>query len=502
MQVSFYTLGPSASFPVSLYTSPSATVRRSSRELLQDPSVTIMAGPASPNEGPTFEPPHLPPGWIAQWDGSSKKYYYVQLSTGVSQWEVPTDAAPGGTPAQSNEHPYGVPGPREVITHPDGTQTLKHPDGRMEPILPPESSRSLDGSISDRGFGSIATNALLGQFTSGNGKPHSGGSQGSGGLGNLAGQLIGSLSNSHGGSSGSHSGGGGSGNLVGQLASNLFSSGHKPDQPQNYHGGQSHSSSGLAGQVMGGVSGIFGGHHGKQSGQNFGYSNSGQAGSYSGQAPPTSYQSPNASTPSYSSPPSNQHSAPSYNPPPGQHGTPSFPPPPGQHGAPSYGQGGPHTPYGSSGPPSNYGHSPASHEYRESLGTRLNHFQLPSFSNVSSSSTKPIHIFSGSAVIRGSPTTISTSSFGVQSAIPAPSFGGCSTSVPWSTFLHQSRVCSAAWSTRQSTRIPPSWKLVIEFSKSDWSAPGQAPSAVPRISCPFTSRVFMLKWPCVRRKGD
>ncbi|RYC60733.1 hypothetical protein CHU98_g5494 [Xylaria longipes] len=216
-----------------------------------------MAGPASPNEGPTFEPPHLPPGWIAQWDGSSKKYYYVQLSTGVSQWEVPTDAAPGGTPAQSNEHPYGVPGPREVITHPDGTQTLKHPDGRMEPILPPESSRSLDGSTGDRGFGSIATNALLSQFTGGNGKPHSGGGHGSGGLGSLAGQLIGSLGNSHGsshGTSGSHSGGGGSSNLVGQLASNLFSSGQKPEQPQNYHGGQSHSSGGLAGQVMGGVS--------------------------------------------------------------------------------------------------------------------------------------------------------------------------------------------------------------------------------------------------------
>ncbi|GAW22015.1 hypothetical protein ANO14919_115490 [Xylariales sp. No.14919] len=232
-----------------------------------------MAGPASPNEGPTFEPPHLPPGWIAQWDGSSKKYYYVQLSTGVSQWEIPTDAAPGGTPAQSNEHPYGVPGPREVITHPDGTQTLKHPDGRMEPILPPESSRGFDGSTGDRGFGNIAANALLSQFSGGSGKPHSGSDHSSGGLGNLAGQLIGSLGNSHGGShgssSGNHSGGnGGPSSLVGQLASNLFSSGEKPEQTQNYHGGQhqqSHSSSGLAGQVAGGVAGMFGGHHGKQS---------------------------------------------------------------------------------------------------------------------------------------------------------------------------------------------------------------------------------------------
>ncbi|KAI1368909.1 hypothetical protein F5Y08DRAFT_206861 [Xylaria arbuscula] len=325
-----------------------------------------MAGPASPNEGPTFEPPHLPPGWIAQWDGSSKKYYYVQLSTGVSQWEIPTDAAPGGTPAQSSDHPYGVPGPREVITHPDGTQTLKHPDGRMEPILPPESSRSLDGPTGDRGFGNIAANALLSQFSGGNGKPHGSNSHGSGGLGNLAGQLIGSLGSSHGGSHGGSSGNhsGGNASIVGQLASNLFSSGHKPEQPQNYHSGQQQQTHGLAGQVVGGVTGMFGGHHGKQSGQNYGYSNSGPSGTYSGQAPPTSYQPPNASTAAYSSPPANQHSTPSYNPPPSQHGTPSYPPPPGQHGASPYSQ--PvhqNPPYGGSGPSSTYGHSPASHDY-------------------------------------------------------------------------------------------------------------------------------------------
>lgn len=110
---------------------------------------------------------------------------------------------------------------------------------------------------------------LLSQFSGGNGKPHGGSGNGSGGLGNIAGQLIGSLGNSHGGShggsSGSHSAGGGSSSLVGQLASNLFSSGQKPEQPQTYHGGQAHSSGGLAGQVMGGVAGMFGGHNGKQS---------------------------------------------------------------------------------------------------------------------------------------------------------------------------------------------------------------------------------------------
>jgi hypothetical protein len=116
-----------------------------------------MATPAE-TDGPSFEPPQLPPGWIAQWDATSKKYYYVQISTGVSQWETPTEPAPGGTPANTSEHPYGVPtGARaEVITHPDGSQTVKHADGRMEPILPSDGSRGppgSDGPSGERGFG-------------------------------------------------------------------------------------------------------------------------------------------------------------------------------------------------------------------------------------------------------------------------------------------------------------------------------------------------------------
>lgn len=119
-----------------------------------------MSGPGSPGgEGPTQAPPHLPPGWIAQWDSNSKKYYFVQLSTGVSQWDVPTDAAPiGGTPASNAEHPFGRPGAGqpELITHPDGTQTVKHPDGRMEPVMPDENggTRGMgDGPSGDRGLG-------------------------------------------------------------------------------------------------------------------------------------------------------------------------------------------------------------------------------------------------------------------------------------------------------------------------------------------------------------
>jgi hypothetical protein len=122
-----------------------------------------MAGPASPGgEGPNFAPPPLPPGWIAQWDASSKKYYFVQLSTGASQWETPTDAAPVGTPPASTpasrvDHPYGVPGsngngsaaPAEIIVHPDGSQTARYPDGRLEPVNPREDGTTLDGTTLD-----------------------------------------------------------------------------------------------------------------------------------------------------------------------------------------------------------------------------------------------------------------------------------------------------------------------------------------------------------------
>lgn len=124
-----------------------------------------MAGPTSPAaEGPTFAPPPLPAGWIAQWDGSSKKYYFVQLSTGVSQWDTPTEPAfTGSTPAQNVEHPYGTPSQPELITHPDGSQTVRHADGTMEPILP-DGARGAGGPTGDRGIGVSCPLICLGSY--------------------------------------------------------------------------------------------------------------------------------------------------------------------------------------------------------------------------------------------------------------------------------------------------------------------------------------------------
>lgn len=62
---------------------------------------------------------------------SSRKYYFVQISTGKSQWEIPTTeaplgASPAGTPAQ-------------------GTDPYNQPPGEGDP---PQ-----DGPAGERGFG-------------------------------------------------------------------------------------------------------------------------------------------------------------------------------------------------------------------------------------------------------------------------------------------------------------------------------------------------------------
>jgi hypothetical protein len=79
-------------------------------------------------EGPSFAPPSLPEGWIAQWDGMSKQYYYVQISTGKSQWDVPTHAVLTGPTPQAT---------------PDLQHTANPPPGE-------DGTRGMDGPSQDR----------------------------------------------------------------------------------------------------------------------------------------------------------------------------------------------------------------------------------------------------------------------------------------------------------------------------------------------------------------
>ncbi|KAF1970139.1 hypothetical protein BU23DRAFT_570946 [Bimuria novae-zelandiae CBS 107.79] len=273
-------------------------------------------GAASPDSGPTDPAlPKLPSGWIAQWDNTvapprptcpaiargltedirSRKYYYVQISTGVSQWDLPTSEAPigggsnHGTPAHDT-NPYTRPA--------DGAQGPDVGNG----------TRGVDGPTGDRagGLGGFALNALTG------GNKHSGG-QG-GGSNNLVGQLASGLLGGGKQSHGSSGHGGGSSNLVGQLASGLLGGGkqnHGSSQLGQGSSGHSSSSGGGLGGLLGGVLG--GGSHSKPSNSDYGYSHTtSQGGTYTGSAPPTSYQpgGSHASTPShnpYSSPPPGQY---------------------------------------------------------------------------------------------------------------------------------------------------------------------------------------------------
>ena len=74
---------------------------------------------------------------LAQWEGQSRKYYYVQRATGHSQWDIPTQPAlsvptPDPTPQQMADpfkQPSGAPA---TVIAPDGTAVIRKEDGTVE----------------------------------------------------------------------------------------------------------------------------------------------------------------------------------------------------------------------------------------------------------------------------------------------------------------------------------------------------------------------------------
>ncbi|KAL1997330.1 hypothetical protein VTN49DRAFT_3932 [Thermomyces lanuginosus] len=82
--------------------------------------------------GPSSPPPPLPEGWLAQWEGVSRRWYFVQRVTGKTQWEVPTEPAPlspSTTPASIGSGPTWPPvsGPQtsSVPQHQSTGDTLR-----------------------------------------------------------------------------------------------------------------------------------------------------------------------------------------------------------------------------------------------------------------------------------------------------------------------------------------------------------------------------------------
>ncbi|QDS76927.1 hypothetical protein FKW77_004510 [Venturia effusa] len=254
---------------------------------------------------------------------SLRKYYFVQISTGKSTWDKPTEAAPGAptlsntaTPAQT-ANPYQTPN-EQVMSGQETEGTRGMGDNQH-------------GESTDRagGLGGMAMNAILG----GNKKQSN--NSGSGGLvGQLAGQFLGGGKQTHG-SSGQNSGG--AGGLMGQLASGFMGGGSKPQNQQGQQSSQHHSSGGIGG-MLGGILG--GGSHGSSSQNNsYGYTSTGQTGTYSGTAPPTSYT------------PSGQHQPSAQYQPPSQH----------QGGAGAYGGQSHQSSYSSQPPQGQYGQTSQHH---------------------------------------------------------------------------------------------------------------------------------------------
>ncbi|KAJ5989196.1 hypothetical protein N7481_004406 [Penicillium waksmanii] len=87
--------------------------------------------------GPSSPPPQLPDGWLAQWEGVQRKWYFVQRATGKSQWEVPTEPVvltPSTTPTSIGTGPTYPPS-RPSTNSPQITGSGTTLAERIEPVL-------------------------------------------------------------------------------------------------------------------------------------------------------------------------------------------------------------------------------------------------------------------------------------------------------------------------------------------------------------------------------
>lgn len=75
-----------------------------------DPHSQSQYGAPPPGGPPPTSAPPLPPGWIAQWDANSNRYYYLEQATGRTQWDIPHGGyggPPPGPPAYGGYPPSG-----------------------------------------------------------------------------------------------------------------------------------------------------------------------------------------------------------------------------------------------------------------------------------------------------------------------------------------------------------------------------------------------------------
>lgn len=91
------------------------------------PAPGQYAPPQQPMNPPAGPP--LPPGWVAQFDQTSQRWYYIEQATGISRWEPP-----------SNNAPYGQYPPPQVPHYGGATGAYPQPDpyyGGQNPGMAP-----------------------------------------------------------------------------------------------------------------------------------------------------------------------------------------------------------------------------------------------------------------------------------------------------------------------------------------------------------------------------
>ncbi|KAF7723181.1 hypothetical protein EC973_002316 [Apophysomyces ossiformis] len=149
------------------------------------------------NQSGPYPPPTLPEGWIALWDQTAQRYYYVQTATGQTQWEVPTQPSSTVTQPQGEASSYGAaPGGNVYPSYDNKTSGYPPVSGSnaQQPYYPydqqqpqqPQQQPQQNGDGQDRGLGSMISGLV------GGGRPHQSGGSGFP-MGAAGGALAGSL---------------------------------------------------------------------------------------------------------------------------------------------------------------------------------------------------------------------------------------------------------------------------------------------------------------------
>ncbi|ETI29584.1 hypothetical protein G647_02037 [Cladophialophora carrionii CBS 160.54] len=109
--------------------------------------------------------PPLPPGWIAQWDQNSQRYYYVEQATGRTQWEPPIwqgspPPAPPGGPGYYQSYGHAMPPGVPYQQGHDENQRAYYGDVRAQEKKGHGMGTVLAAGVGGAVVGALAANAL------------------------------------------------------------------------------------------------------------------------------------------------------------------------------------------------------------------------------------------------------------------------------------------------------------------------------------------------------